>query len=249
MQPTNRKLGRKAILTDSRTLRLSKYFTATLPPPPPSRDWTKGITSWGMLMNDTLGDCTCAGVGHAVQVWTANASTEATITDAEVLSIYENWCGYNPANPATDQGGICLNVLKNWQQQGFSGHRLSAFATVLPANQAHVMQAVNLFGGVYIGLNVPQSVMNNADNNGVTWHTGGDQTIIGGHCVFIAGYDPNGLTIISWGEVYKMTWAFWNAFVDEAYALISPDFIAASGDAPNGFSLTDLESDLVAVTN
>jgi len=32
------------------------------------RDWTKGITEWGMMMNDTLGDCTIAGVGHAVQV-------------------------------------------------------------------------------------------------------------------------------------------------------------------------------------
>ena len=68
------RLGRKCVKTDSRTLRLAKY-TADLPTPPASSDWTKGITQWGMMLNDTLGDCTIAGLGHALQVWTVNAST------------------------------------------------------------------------------------------------------------------------------------------------------------------------------
>ena len=62
------RLGRRAIKTDSRTLRLANYFTSALPPPPPTADWTAGITGWGMMLNDSIGDCTCAGLGHSQQV-------------------------------------------------------------------------------------------------------------------------------------------------------------------------------------
>jgi hypothetical protein len=44
-----------------------------------------------------------------------------------------------------------------------------------------------------------------------------------------------------------MTWAFWNVYVDEAYALVSPDWIGAKGKAPNGFALAALEADLVEI--
>lgn len=247
----NLKLGRKAIKTDSRTLRLAKYFTAALPPPPPSRDWSHGITSFGELMNDTLGDCTIAAVGHAIQVFTANASTEAYITDAEALQYYEKWDGYNPADPSTDQGGVCLDVLTNFRQQGFAGHKLLAFAAALPANAQHVQQAINLFGGVYIGLGLPTSAQNQV---GKVWEVVPDDGTgnttpgsWGGHCIFVCAYDTTGLTAITWGALQKMTWNFWNKYVDEAYALVSPDFIAAAGNAPNGFDLATLESDIVQI--
>ena len=73
------KLGRKAIKTDSRTLALGDYLTPALPPPPPAKDWTAGITGWGMMLNDNLSDCTIAGAGHAVQVWTANTGPSISL--------------------------------------------------------------------------------------------------------------------------------------------------------------------------
>ena len=74
------KLGRKAVKTDTRTLRLAKYLTPVLPPPPPAADWTKGIASWGMMLNDKLGDCTIAGVAHAVKFFNMTASLESRTT-------------------------------------------------------------------------------------------------------------------------------------------------------------------------
>jgi hypothetical protein len=248
--PNNKKLGRKAVVVDSRTMRLSKYFTATLPPPPPARDWTLGGKSWGMMLNDQLGDCTCAGLGHAVQIWTANASKEVTVTDAQVLTAYEQWCGYDPSDPSSDQGGIELNVLKDFKAQGFAGHNLTAFAAVLPANKIHVQQAINLFVGLYIGMDVPQFIMPDDGETPAVWDLNptADNTIIGGHCVYVTGYDANTISFISWGQNYKMSWAYWSKFVDEAYALISTDFIKAGGTSPSGFSLEDLETDLVNIT-
>ena len=111
------RLGRKAIKTDSRTLALGDYLTPALPPPPPSADWTKGITSWGMMLNDTLGDCTIAGAGHAVQVWTANTASIATLPDPTIESYYQQWDGYVPGNSSTDNGGVELDVLNDWRRK------------------------------------------------------------------------------------------------------------------------------------
>lgn len=243
------KFGRKAIKTDSRTLRLAKYFTAALLPPPKAVGWGDGIRQYGMLMNDSLGDCTIAAVGHAVQVLTANATTEASVTDAEALQYYEQWDGYDPSNPASDQGGICLDVLNSWRQNTFAGHKLLAFATALPANQIHIQQAIALFGGVYIGFNVPQYALPGDGTIPPVWDVNptADNTIIGGHCVFVCAYSPYALTCVTWGQLQPMTWAFWNKFVDEAYALVSPDWISNKGTAPNGFDLAALESDIAQI--
>lgn len=250
MSTPSKKLGRKAVLTDTRTMRLSRYFTATLPPPPPAVDWTKGVTAWGEMLNDELGDCTIAGLGHAVQIWTVNASKEITVLDVQVLSAYESWCGYYPSDPSTDQGGIELNVLKDFKAQGFAGHNLTAFAAVLPANQIHVEQAINLFVGLYIGMDIPAYIMPDNGNVPNLWqlNPGAENTIIGGHCVYVTGYDQVGPKFISWGANYQMTWQYFAEFVDEAYALISKDFIEASGLSPSGFSLMDLETDLVNIS-
>lgn len=243
----NFKLGRKAVKTDSRTLKLAKYLSAGIVSPPVSVDWSKGIYQWGMMLNDTLGCCTIAGVGHAIQVLTANAGTEATVPDSTILQYYENWDGYVDGDPSTDNGGIELDVLNDWKQNGFSGHKLLAFADPAVSNLTEIKQAIALFGGLYIGLSVTDQVMQNNNDPTVPWDVTPQDTIDGGHCVYAVGYDPNFVYIISWGQIYKMTWAYWTANVDEAHALISPDFIAANGLDAAGFNLTQLRADLAAI--
>lgn len=245
----NMKLGRKAIKTDSRTLRMALYFLPALPPPPAACDWTKGVVDWGMMLNDNLGCCTIAGVGHALQVFTLNAGKEITVPDSSIESYYEAWDGYNPNDPSTDQGGIELDVLNLWKKTGFLGHELAAFGDVVPKHTENVKQSINLFGGVYIGVSLPASAQ--AQVGGV-WdvdHTQeGAPGSWGGHCVFVCAYDPDGLTCITWGKLQRMTWAFWNEYVDEAHALISPDFIAANGLDPAGFNITQLQKDLYCIS-
>ncbi len=238
------KLGRKAVKTDSRTLRLAKYMTSALPPAPAAKDWTKGITNWGMMLNDKLGCCTIAAAAHAVQVWSADASTEVTLPDAQVLLYYEKWDGYNPKEPNTDQGGVELDVLNDWQKGGFDKHKLVAYADPAFANLEQIRQAINLFGGVYIGLSLPitaqtQAVWDVVPNGGANAKPGS----WGGHAVFVPAYDANGFTCITWGQLKTMTVAFWNEYVDEAHALLSHDWLAAKG-SPSGFNLSQLKADL-----
>lgn len=250
------KLGRRAIKTDSRTLRLARYLTAELPAPAPSLDYTKGITSYGQMLNNELGDCTIAGLGHAIQTWTANTAKEVTVTDATVLAGYENFCGYNPADPSTDQGGIELDVLNDWKNQGFGGYPLHSFVSANPRNTRQLKQAIGLFGGVYIGMGLPISAQNQI---GSVWDVvrddGTGNTVPGswgGHAVWCPKYDGTNkeldyVTCITWGGLQKMSTRFWLKYVDECYGLLSAAWINAVGGAPNGFNLAQLEADLAAI--
>src|SRR5271169_3261108 len=84
-----------------------------LPPAPNSHNWLSNMpTDLGMMLNDTLGDCVCAATYHARQVWTYNANPPMdTQSDTEVQAIYQQYCGYKPGHPNTDQGCVEQSVL------------------------------------------------------------------------------------------------------------------------------------------
>lgn len=245
----NLRLGRKAVKTDTRTLKLAKY-TSSLPVSPPSCDWTKGIYQWNMMLNDSLGCCTIAGCAHAIQVCGVNVGytfAGETLADSVIETAYSAWDGYVPGDPSTDNGGVELDVLTRWKKSNLGGHHLLGFADPVASNLAEVKQAISLFGGVYIGFNVPQSVMNNASDPSVVWDVTGDNTIIGGHCVYVPRYDADGtLTCISWGQLYRMSTAFWTQFVDEAHALLLATWIR-NNKTPSGFDLAGMQADLAAI--
>lgn len=241
------KLGRKAIKTDSRTLALGDYLKPSLPPPPPAKDWTCGIVNWGVMMNDKLGDCTIAGCAHAIQVWSACLGKETTVGDNTVLSFYEKWDGYNPADPTTDNGGIELDVLNNWRKEAIDGHDLFAFTAPKFSNLVQIRQAISLFGGVYIGLALPvtaqnQDVWDVVSNGGANAKKGS----WGGHCVFVPKYDEHTFTCITWGGLKTMTVAFWKKYCDESYALLGEDWLSEKG-SPEGFAKDQLLADLAAI--
>lgn len=241
------RLGRKAIKTDSRTLKLARYFTPKLPPPPPAADWTKGIKDWGMMLNDRLGDCTIAGAAHAVQVWTANTSKMLTVPDSTIEKYYEQWDGYVPGDSSTDKGGIELDVLNDWKKQGFAGDTLLAFADPKPSNLEEIRHSIAMFGGVYIGLALPvtaqtQDVWDVVPKGGAN----AKKYSWGGHCVFVPKYDQKGFTCITWGQLKVMTVAFWKKYCDEAHTLLSHSWLSAKG-SPGGFNQAQLEADLGAI--
>ena len=142
------KLGKQAPKHDPRTFCMARYCAA-LPPAPVSVDWTPKIGPLGMMANDRLGCCTIAASAHLIQSWTGNASgTPTIIPDDQVVVAYSVIDGYNPSDPSTDRGGVELDVLKQWRNNGLgpAGHAIAAFAALNPLNHEEVMQALNLFG-------------------------------------------------------------------------------------------------------
>jgi hypothetical protein len=242
------RLGRKALKIDSRTLKMAKYLAAGLPPAPPSVDWTKGTTAWGMMLNDQLGCCTIAGLGHAIQTWENNSGEPCSVNDTDILQGYENFDHYNPQDPSTDQGGIELDVLTDFKKQGFAGATLSSFVAVNVKNLAEVRQAIDLFGGVYIGVELPLSAQGQTTWDVVSPSSYANQAgSWGGHCVWVPKYDATSFTCITWGAPLPITVAFWEAYVDEAYALLSPQWIEAIPPAGR-FDLATLQADIAMIS-
>lgn len=246
------KLGKHAVKHDARTLKVSNYLKKEhLPPVPRAYDWTTKFTApWGMMHNDTLCDCTCAGAAHLIECWSLNASgAENMIQDNDVLNAYIALTGYNPQTGANDNGAPEIDALNYWRHNGIAGHKILAYASIDLKDPETIKQNIYLFGGIYIGLLLPNSI-NGQDiwdvpSEGMTGD--GKPDSLGGHCVIVLAYDDEGLTAITWGAAKKMTWAFWKAYCDEAYAIISPDFFKSNID-PNAMDLHTLELDLLGIT-
>jgi hypothetical protein len=244
----NFKLGKKAPRYNKRTLMMSNYVDdSLLPPIPASVDWTPKNVDLQCFLNDQLGDCTCAGMAHLLMSWSANAGQIITPTNDQVLAAYEGACGYNPNDPTTDQGGVETDVLTYWANTGIAGHKISGSVQIHPHNLAHMRAAIYLFGGVYVGVELPNSAEDQFDTG--KWDVGGDESIDGGHCIVLTGFTPDGFQAISWGKPVFATNNWWLKFSDEAYCPLSPDWEMVSGVAPSGLNLSQLQSDMAAVKN
>lgn len=242
------KLGRHSRTFDSRIPQIDTIRHGSgLPPLPATVDYASGLpANLGMMLNDTLGDCTCAAVGHSEQIWTSNTqSTMVTPTDDQIEQLYEAVGGYIPGNPNTDNGANEQVVLSYWLNNPVDNNKLTAFIEINQADMANVKRCVWECGVVYIGFNVPNYLMENLTAPGSIWDVdpNGDNSSAGGHAVIIVGYLPNGnLILVSWGSVYYMTPAFWNAQVDEAYALVNQDWVEKTGLTPAGLNISQLEA-------
>jgi hypothetical protein len=253
--PTAHKLGRTPRTFNPRVPHMSAITAGkTLAPPPASVDYTKRMPeTFGMMLNDSLGDCTCAAFYHARQVWTFNAlQAEATEPDSDVEALYVGACGYNPRTPGEGPGGneqhvltYLLNTGAPIGPGGMHRDKILAFVEVDPRNIDDVKRAINECGVAYIGFNVPQSIMPASGESPKVWQVDpSNSKIIGGHAVVLPGYDSTGAIVVSWGQLYKMTWDFFSTFVDEVYAIADRAWITAKGTTPGGLPLAALEEQM-----
>ena len=252
------KLGKKPAIFDRRTPRLASVLSAHLPDPPAACDHGERFPSWPLWRNGDqlrthgppipgLGDCTAVGVASAIRVMTAGRGGEIQLTDDEVVGIYQR-NGYDPARPATDQGAVELDVLNRWCEAGYAVGRqapdvLTGYGGVEPGNHDAVRRAIAMLGGLYIGLSLPDYAL----SDGTVW-TAPRQPfrIAGGHAVFVHGYDADGLWLNSWAERKRMEWGFLDAFCDEAYGLLSRDWLAVNGLSPANEDFARLADELRA---
>src|SRR5260370_16535340 len=79
MQVQGLRLGRTPKRDDPRSLKLEALLPKAVPQPPAAVDVSTGVTKWPMYANDHLGDCTCAAVGHMLEIWTEQATNSPPI--------------------------------------------------------------------------------------------------------------------------------------------------------------------------
>lgn len=229
---------------------LARYAAqAPLAPPPKSQDWYSKISYWPMLKNDLLGDCTAAGVLHAIQQWQTYATGKLwTPTDDLAIFVYSLF-GFDPKRPTeTDNGAVELDVLNLWLK-GFNLNgnldTLAAYASINVKNSDELRYAITWFGCAYLGIDLPKTV--DTPLGDIEWDITsiglvgqGTKGSLGPHCVIAVGYDEIWIYVISWGKLIRMSWAFWLAYGDEAYALLSSDFTRLPGVTPANIPWNEL---------
>jgi hypothetical protein len=250
------KFGKTPPKKNKRTLKLSKYLLGGLPTPPGKlwREYRVPPAGWNMLGNDTVGDCTAAAIAHMVMLFTAHTGTMVSPTLEQTLAVYSAVTGYDPSqtqpdgtNP-TDNGAAITDILAYWQSTGIAGHKILGWASIA-LDAESIRRAMYLFGAVDIGFNVPAYAMQQFQaGEAWDWDPNGDATIEGGHSVPLFGFGSAGFDCTTWGANQKMTNEFFSSFSDEAYCVITSDWIdSATGLAPNMLNLASLQSDLAAV--
>ncbi|OUJ16473.1 hypothetical protein [Acetobacter sp. DsW_063] len=190
-----------------------------------------------MLANNTLGNCTSAGLGNSFRAQASLAGFQVSVTDAEAISFYSKSTGYVPGNAATDRGGVEVDVLAIAARDGYA----LAAQTLYPiwgnidlTNLNGVRLCMAAFGTVYCGFALAEADEASVD---AVWDTTtpGDQTpgSWGGHCALLWSYsgtdDSDVVDVLTWGGIQKATWRWVRSRADEFHAVAWNQIAPASG--------------------
>jgi hypothetical protein len=242
------KLGRNPKKFNAKTLMLSKYLLPDLPEPPAKvyREWKVPASAWGMYGNNVCGDCTLAAKAHILMMMTAHTAGAMFVPDpADIIAAYSAISGYNPATGANDNGCAMTDVLDYFQTTGIAGHKILGWAAI---DSASMHQGIYIFGVVDVGVNLPNSALNQTQA-GQSWDVVPDDGgIAGGHDVPYFGYGGSGATCVTWGATQPSTNAWDEKYIEESYVILTQDWLNnASGLAPNTLNLDALTADLAAI--
>jgi hypothetical protein len=242
------KLGKLPPKYNRMTLTLGNYVRDGIIIAKPAKLWREfkvPESEWGMYGNDTAGDCTCASKAHQMMLMTAHTGTMFVPDPQEVMNAYIALTGYDPATGSNDTGCAMTDVLEYWKNTGIAGHKIQGWAQIDQTNIGEVKIAMYLFGAVDIGVQFPNSAMDQF-NAGEAWSVlADDGGIDGGHDVPLFGYGAEGDSCVTWGKRQEMTWEWFSKYCDEAYAVITEDWInQATSIAPSGFDIATLTADL-----
>ncbi|HXL66266.1 MAG TPA: hypothetical protein VN938_14545 [Xanthobacteraceae bacterium] len=248
------RMGRRRPLARCPRFSLRNYLMKDLSPPPASCDYSAkaGKALSQLYLNDKLGDCVIAGIGHVVGVLTAGAGNQFVYSDDQILQLYEAIGGYVPNHPNTDDGCDEQTALNYWQHHGApSGtHKIAGWVAVNGADPNEYRTALWLFENLYFGLELPDKWVSPMPTRpGFTWDVAGPPNPDNGHCVVGAGYSNKGVKICTWGMLGTLTDEAVEKYATtagsgELYTVISQDAInKATQKAPAGFDWSQLIAD------
>ena len=237
-----RKVGKLGRLAPARPegLHMLAYYQNSPLPAPPASVAVPTVSNWQMLGNDKYGDCTFAGIVHA-KMSTAKVLdiNEQFPTTEQVVETYLKYTN------GQDAGAVEADLLNYWKNNDLFGGKVAAYAPTDVADQIELKSIIAFYGLAYIGVKLP-SVCEEQFQQHQPWAltgTAADQNIIGGHCIILVGYDEKYFYAITWGQVQAIEWTWLQAYMDESWAIITPEIVQKGqyGDLRVDELITDIE--------
>jgi len=217
------KFGKLAAVCPDGARMLAYYQNSPLPAPP-DKVAVPAVPDWGMLGNDQYGNCTFCGIAHGeICVAFLNSLVEPLPTTQETVDAYETYTG------GKDTGAVEADLLKYWQNNIILSGKDAAYARSDRADQLELKSIIASYGYVYIGIEVPAPCEQQFAEHKPWALTGtpADDNILGGHCIILVGYDADYFYGITWGAVQAIEWAWLQTYMDESWAVISPEIVTS----------------------
>jgi hypothetical protein len=220
------------------------YYAAGPLPKPPAEIPVPVFANWGLLGNQSYGDCGVAGLQHGLE-------TDATVTqekekwwpsEQQAIDYYLKYTG------GQDDGVVLSAYLAYVRQNGYYGKTVAAYAPVAVNDIVTLQTAVYLFDFAYAGITVYDGMMNAFSENETSciWDTSQLDAVDGGHCIPIIAWDNQYLFAVTWGQVVRITYPCWHRIASEAWAVVTGELLERHGDG-RGINIKALETDLALV--
>lgn len=239
------KLGLRPATPAKQRLRLRDYL---LPAHPVSVNYLSGV-QFGLYGNDRYGVCGPTSVANSRRLITAKLKGQMQApTQDDVFDLYRRSGNpnFDPATGADDNGVNLQEMLHVVNVTGIGGVKCIAFAAVDPSNIEELKAAIAIFGDVVFGVTL-QTIQQSQTATGV-WDYRPSRTW-GGHAILGGAYqnNPEGIEVITWAQVVRMTDAFMLHQETEAWVVIWPEHLTDSGFL-QGVNLAALAADYEAIT-
>lgn len=176
--------------------------------------------------NLTVGDCAIAGqANYLIRDQFVQQKKILSISDGAAVARYRKLQHANCLNPNPDKGLVMLDVLKDWQHNGWKldgyTYTIGAYGKISPTHHDDVrFRSYYLFGG-YTGVGLPNSVKDEWQKQ-VPWAITTDNIASWGyHCIFTTRrITPIGPIIQSWGTYVQVTWEWYDKYVYEDWGIV-----------------------------
>lgn len=217
---------------------LDKYVSPKTAPESVVREQFKNLI-WGMMGNDSVGDCTFAAWVHVVMAIAALLGIKITVPEATAVVK-----DYFIFTHGVDSGCVEVDVLQATLTAGLCGFKSAGYAAS-KGPMEELLWVVSEFGGAYLGGMLTASDQTSFANH-EPWTLGKDKTIIGGHAFPLVEYDKKTAMgkVITWGAEQLVTFDWIEARVDEKWAVVPLE--AKTAGVLDGIDWDQLEADMKA---
>ena len=239
------KLGKTEARPEAVKFKLTDFVNISALPPIPKNFGHENLIApkaWGMLGNDSYGDCVFAGAAHETLLWNLEAGKNIPFDSKSVLSDYTAVTGFNPKKPDTDNGTDMKTAAEYRRKTGIvdvhgNRHKIKAYLSITAGNIQEHLAAAYLFSSIGIGIQFPASAMEQF-NKGKIWSVVKGSRIEGGHYVCIVAKRKN-IEVVTWGSIQGMTTGFFRKYNDESIAYVTEENLI-NNKSPEGFDCQKL---------
>lgn len=237
-------------------LKLVDYIHPELANPPAAISRPHPGFDWGMLANDTIGDCVIAMMLHSIEDFHLDAGTPPpAFTNQDAISVYSAITGYNPSDPSSDKGTDENAAMSYWESPGLKTsdgitHTIAATVAVNPSNLNECRIAIDEFVDLQVGIALPVTAQGQKE-----WTVVGNPSTDpdsepgswGGHGIPYREYDAETFMCVTWGVEMLLSVPFHRDYAQEAHVIVTQEMLNKQGIGPSGVNWDELIADVKAL--